>query len=79
MALTSDGNTWVTSAEGSFAMTAAEPIPDGAPQPAGTYRDGLQVGLVYFAAGDGGLWKSLDFFATASGYLRLLRDGMLTP
>jgi len=79
VALTSDGNTWVTSAEGSFAMTAAEPIPDGEPQPAGCYRDGMQVGLVFFASGTGGLWKTLDFFATPEGYLRILRDGLLTP
>jgi hypothetical protein len=78
-ALTSDGNTWVQDTPGSFAMVAGEPIPDGEPYHAGTYRDGLQVDLVYFAAQEGGLWKTLDGFQTANGYLRILRDGLLTP
>lgn len=78
-ALTSDGNTWVSESSGSYAMVAGAPIPDGTPAPAGTYRDGLQIGLVYYAANDGGLWKTLDFFATENGYLRILRDGMITP
>jgi PKD repeat protein len=78
-ALTSDGNTWVQDTDGSFAMVAGEPIPDGEPYHAGTYRDGLMIDLVYFAAQDGGLWKTLDGFTSANGYLRILRDGMITP
>lgn len=78
-ALTDDGNTWVQDTDGSFAMVAGAPIPDGAPYHAGTYRDGLLVDLVFFAAQDAGLWKTLDGFATANGYLRLLRDGLITP
>jgi hypothetical protein len=78
-ALTSDGNTWVQDTDGSFAMVAGAPIPVGAPYVAGTYRDGLMVDLIFFAAQTGGLFKSLDGFTTANGYLRLLTEGRLTP
>ena len=78
-AIAEDGTTWIQETEGSFEMVAGEPIPAGDPYPAGTYRDGLIVDLVYFAAQEGGLFKTLDGFRTAEGYMRLRADGEITP
>lgn len=78
-ALCSDGTTWYCDGPGSYAMIAGEPIPAGTPAPAGAYRDGQIVDLVYFAAQDGGLFKTIDGFRTAPGYLRLRTVGRLTP
>jgi PKD repeat protein len=78
-AIAEDGTTWIQSAEGNYELVAGEPIPAGEPYPAGAYRDGLQIDLVYFAAQDGGLFKTLDGFQTADGYMRLLTNGQLTP
>jgi hypothetical protein len=79
-ALTSDGNTWVQDTDGSFAMIAGAPLPaSGTPAPAGTYRDGLMVDLVYFAANAAGVFKTLDGFTTQNGYLRILTEGRLGP
>jgi hypothetical protein len=69
-AIAADGSTWVQAGPGRYAMT---------PYPAGAYRDGTLVDLVYFAAQDGGLFKTLDGFRSAEGYLRLRASGLLTP
>lgn len=78
-AIAEDGTTWIQETEGSFDLVAGEPIPAGEPYTAGAYRDGLQVDLVYFAAQDGGLFKTLDGFRTPEGYMRLRTNGELTP
>jgi hypothetical protein len=78
-AIAEDGTTWIQDAEGSYTLVAGEPIPAGEPYTAGAYRDGLQVDLVYFAAQDGGLYKTLDGFRTPEGYMRLRTVGELTP
>lgn len=78
-ALAEDGTTWIQDTDGSFALLPGEPIPAGTPYHAGTYRDGLMVNLVYFAAQDGGLFKTMDGFETEDGYLRLRSVGLLTP
>lgn len=77
-AIADDGTTWYCG-DGDFTLVPGEPIPAGTPYHAGTYRDGLMVDLVYFAAQDGGLFKTMDGFRTADGYLRLRSVGMLTP
>lgn len=80
VALTDDGKSWVCDASGSFAMVAAATIPNsGTPYHAGTYRDGMVVGMVFFAANEAGLWKSIDFFNSENGFLRLRTVGRLTP
>jgi hypothetical protein len=56
---------------GSTAMLQGENIPEGTTQDRGEYRDGLTVDMVYFAAGAGGLWKTIDGFRTPAGYLKL--------
>lgn len=78
-AIASDGTTWVQTVEGSYSLVPGEPIPAGTPYTAGTYRDGLSVDLIYFAAQDGGLFKTLDGFRTPEGYMRLRTVGLLTP
>lgn len=79
-ALTDDGATWVQTEIGSYAMVPGAPLPaSGTPAHAGTYRDGLMVDLVFFAAQAAGLFKTLDGFRTSNGYLRLLTEGKITP
>ena len=78
-AIAEDGTTWIQEEAGSYALVAGEPIPAGEPYTAGAYRDGLMVDLVYFAAQEGGLFKTVDGFRTPEGYLRLRADGQLTP
>jgi hypothetical protein len=78
-ALAEDGTTWIQETSGSYTLVAGEPIPAGTPYHAGTYRDGQQIDLVYFAAQEGGLFKTLDGFRTPEGYYRLRTDGELTP
>lgn len=56
---------------GSIAMLQGENIPEGTTQERGEYRDGVTVDMVYFAAGAGGLWKTIDGFRTPAGYLKL--------
>lgn len=77
-AIADDGTTWWCE-PGSFVLTQGADIPAGAPYVAGAYRDGQMVDLVYFAAQDGGLFKTLDGFRTPAGYLRLRDVGRLTP
>lgn len=78
-AIAEDGTTWIQEAEGSLAMVAGEPIPDGDVLPGGAYRDGQVVDMVFFAAQDGGIFKTIDGFESAEGYLRLRASGLLTP
>lgn len=78
-AIAEDGTTWIQETEGSYDLVPGEPIPAGQPYHAGAYRDGLMVDLVYFAAQEGGLFKTLDGFRTADGYMRLRADGEITP
>lgn len=78
-AIAEDGTTWYTANPGDFALVAGAPIPAGNPYPAGSYRDGQVVDLVYFAAQTGGLFKTLDGFKTSAAYLRLMSIGRLTP
>lgn len=78
-ALAEDGTTWYVDPPGSYTLVEGEPIPAGTPYHAGAYRDGDVVDLVYFAAQDGGLFKTLDGFKTANGYRRLRAVGLLTP
>jgi hypothetical protein len=77
-ALGNDGSTWY-SRTGQFVLDRGEPIPLGVPSPAGMYRDGQVVDLVYFCAGPDGLWKTMDGFRSPRGYLRLRQLGRLTP
>lgn len=77
-AIAADGTTWYC-APGSYTLTAGTPIPAGTPFHAGAYRDGQIVDLIYFAAQDGGLFKTMDGFKTANGYLRLRAVGRLSP
>jgi hypothetical protein len=78
-AIAEDGTTWIQTDEGSYTLVAGEPIPAGEPYHAGAYRDGTMVDLVYFAAQDAGLFKTLDGFRTPEGYMRLRETGLLTP
>jgi hypothetical protein len=78
-AIAEDGTTWYTDAEGSYALVAGEPIPAGSVQTGGAYRDGLVPEMVFFAAQDGGIFKTTDGFKTAEGYLRLRDPSRLTP
>lgn len=78
-AIAEDGTTWYVAVDGSYALVQGVSIPAGVPYKAGAYRDGQVVDLVYFAAQDGGLFKTMDGFRTAEGYLRLRSVGMLTP
>jgi hypothetical protein len=78
-AIAADGTTWIQDTEGSYTLIPGEPIPAGSPYDAGAYRDGTVVDLVYFAAQEGGLFKTLDGFRTPEGYMRLRADGEITP
>jgi hypothetical protein len=78
-AIAEDGTTWVQDDEGSLTLVAGTPIPDGDVLPGGAYRDGQVVDMVFFAAQDGGIFKTIDGFRTAEGYLRLRAAGRLTP
>ncbi len=80
-AIAADGTTWINDPEGSLTLVAGEPIPAGDVLPGGLYRDGQVIDMVFFAAGDGGIFKSIDFLATPEGYLRLRNpdSGLLTP
>jgi hypothetical protein len=78
-AIAEDGTTWIQDTEGSYTLIPGEPIPAGSPFHAGAYRDGTVIDLVYFAAQEGGLFKTLDGFRTPEGYMRLRADGEITP
>ena len=45
-------------------------------QARGLWRDGNIRGLLYIAGGTGGAWKSVDGFASESGYYRLRQPGV---
>lgn len=70
-AMASDGSTYSSTAPGSYAMTRREDIPLGTPQVRGMYRDGVMIDVVYFAAGNGGLWKTSNGFMTTEGFHQL--------
>jgi hypothetical protein len=78
-AIAEDGTTWYTPVSGSFTLVQGVDIPAGFPYTAGAYRDGQMVDLVYFAAQEAGLFKTVDGFRTEQGYLRLREVGRLTP
>lgn len=78
-AIALDGSTWVVDTDGSYTLTAAEPIPAGDVLPGGAYRDGQVVNLLFYAAQGGGIFKSIDFLATANGYLRVRDPSRLGP
>ncbi len=74
--LCSNGTTWVTTTSGGSAFSAATSIPSGTPQTRGMYRDGGIPGLIYYAAGTGGAWKTLDGFDSSAGFLQLRAQGV---
>lgn len=75
-AVADDGTTYGQDVEGGYAMVAREPLPLGTGQVGGLHRDGTIPELFYIAAGDGGLYKTVDGFRTAIGYLKI-REGIL--
>lgn len=78
-AICEDGTCWYQEAGGSLAMVQGSSLPDGAVLPGGAFRDPAVVDMIYVAAGDGGIFKSLDGFRTDAGWLRLRTPGRLTP
>ena len=72
------GNTYghVNAGDTALVATAALNLGGGTVQPRGLWRDGTARGLLYYAAGTGGAWKSLDGFGSAGGYKQLRKPGV---
>lgn len=64
-----------TSGGVNWAQGADLPSPAQA-QARGLWRSGLIAGLLVFANGTNGAWKSLDGFASAGGYLQIRQPGV---
>jgi hypothetical protein len=68
----SSGNTYYTTNDAGTTFTQRAALPSSAtPQMGGLWRDWTIRGLLYFAAGPDGAYKSLDGFATPGGYLKI--------
>lgn len=73
------GRTFWTDPAGSLIMTQRAALPAGVTlQVRGLAADGLLPAVLYLAGGTGGLWKSVDGFATAAGYQQLRKPGVGT-
>lgn len=73
----SDYGTWYTAANGGTEFEAQSPLPQSATiQARGLQRDGIARGLLYFAAGTYGVYKSVDGFASSGGYFRVRQPGI---
>ncbi len=73
----SDKNTWYTSADGGTEFGAMTALPAAAVVKArGLQRDGMVRGLLYFAAGTAGCYKSVDGFGSAGGYFKVREPGV---
>lgn len=72
------GNTAYHSSDGGTSLAAGTALPAGAsaPQTGGLWRDGQIAGLLYVAAGAGGVWKSIDGFGSSGGYYQLRTPGV---
>jgi hypothetical protein len=70
-------NTWYTSADGGTEFGARTALPAAVvAQARGLWRDGVIRGLLYFAAGTAGAYKSLDGFGSAGGYFAIRVPGV---
>lgn len=72
------GNTFAHVNGGDTALVAktALNLGGGAAQPRGLWRDGNARGLLYYAAGSGGAWKTLDGFGSSGGYKQVRKPGV---
>ncbi len=73
-ALAADGSAYLLATDAATALTAGTAIPSGSPQHRGMYRDGGAADIVYFAAGTGGVWKTVDGFRAT--YFQLRKAGV---
>lgn len=74
----SSGNTYGHANGGDVALVAltALNLGGGSAQTRGLWRDGTARGLLYYAAGAGGAWKSLDGFGSSGGYYQVRKPGV---
>lgn len=71
------GRTYFIPTSGGVNWTQGADLPSPAQaQARGLWRSGLIAGLLVFANGTNGAWKSLDGFASAGGYLQIRQPGV---
>jgi hypothetical protein len=71
----STGRTCAHDASGGTTLSERVALPGGTPQLRGLAMDTEFPGLLYVATGAGGIYKSLDGFATADGYKQIRAPG----